>query len=144
MNPELEMELIGRLILATFLGFIIGTERELTGHPAGGRTHALAALGAAIFTIVSYTSFPDSDPSRVAAGIVTGLGFLGAGIIFKKGETEVEGLTTAAGIWTVGAIGMMIGTGLYLLGVVSSILVGVILVSERFFNIITKLLTNRD
>ncbi|MFX1512768.1 MAG: MgtC/SapB family protein [Promethearchaeota archaeon] len=144
MNSELEMELVGRLILSAFLGFIIGIERELTGHPAGERTHALAALGAAIFTIVSYQAFPDGDPTRIAAGVVTGLGFLGAGIIFKKENSEVEGLTTAAGIWTVGAIGMLIGAGMYLLGVASAILVGLILASERVLKILQLLIVDED
>lgn len=127
----LELEIIGRLIIAAILGFLIGLERSLSGHPAGERTHALAALGAAMFTVVSIIAFPDSDPARIAAGIITGLGFLGAGMILKKGEHEIHGLTTAAGIWAVGAIGVAIGAGMYILGIGGAILIGFILASER-------------
>ena len=83
MQPISELEVVGRLLLAAFLGFIIGLERELAGQPAGERTHALASLGAAIFALVSLLGFPEPDPARVAAGVVTGLGFLGAGMILK-------------------------------------------------------------
>lgn len=131
MDPLLELEMIGRLVIAAFLGFLIGLERSLSGHAAGERTHALAALGAATFTVVSIIAFPDSDPARITAGIVTGLGFLGAGMILKKGEQEIHGLTTAAGIWAVGAIGVAIGTGMYILGIGGAILIGFILASER-------------
>ncbi|MFX1254384.1 MAG: MgtC/SapB family protein [Promethearchaeota archaeon] len=131
MDPLLELEMFRRLVIAAFLGFLIGLERSLSGHPAGERTHALAALGAAIFTVVSISVFPDSDPARITAGIITGLGFLGAGMILKKGEHEIYGLTTAAGIWAVGAIGVLIGAGMYILGIGSAILIGFILASER-------------
>lgn len=126
--------MIGRLVLAAFLGMLIGLERELVGQPAGERTHALASLGAAAFGLISLLSFPAGDQARVAAGVVTGLGFLGAGMILKK-DGRVEGLTTAAGIWAVGAIGLAIGAGLYLLGLVTALLVGVILALERVLRI---------
>jgi len=134
-----ELELVGRLILATMLGFLIGLERELAGQPAGERTHALASLGAATFALISVSAFPGSDPARVAAGVVTGLGFLGAGMILKEGEERIHGLTTAAGIWAVGGIGLAVGAGLYLLGVSSAILVGLLLALERLLKIDERL-----
>lgn len=138
MVPTSEWEVVGRLVLAAFLGMLIGLERELRGQPAGERTHALASLGSAAFALISLRAFPAGDQARVAAGVVTGLGFLGAGMILKTGE-HVQGLTTAAGIWAVGAIGLAIGAGLYLLGLVTAALVGVILVLERVFRIDERL-----
>lgn len=136
MNEIAELELIGRLLLAALLGFIIGFERERAGQPAGERTHALVALGAATFAAISAAGFPGSDPARVAAGVVTGLGFLGGGIILQKTDRmEIRGLTTAAGIWTVGGIGVAIGAGMYMLGIASAALVGLILVMERLTSI---------
>jgi putative Mg2+ transporter-C (MgtC) family protein len=130
-----ELEAIGRLLLAAVLGFVIGLERESVGQSAGERTHALVALGSAAFTVLSITAFPRSDMSRVAAGVVTGLGFLGAGTILKDAGTRVHGLTTAAGIWAVGAVGMAIGSGMYVLGLVAAVITGAILLSERMLRI---------
>ncbi len=138
------LELVGRLILAVFLGFLIGLERELAGQPAGERTHALASLGAATFALISIMAFPGSDSARVAAGVVTGLGFLGAGMIMKEQGREVHGLTTAAGIWAVGGIGLAIGSGLYLLGVTSALLVGLLLTLERLLKIDERLAQRRE
>lgn len=143
MDLMLELELVGRLVLAAFLGFVIGLERELTGQPAGERTHALASLGAATFAVISLKAFPGGDTARVAAGVVTGLGFLGAGMILKEGGHKVHGLTTAAGIWAVGAIGLAIGAGMYLLGIASTILVALILASERALRIDQRLARRR-
>jgi len=143
MPPISELELVGRLLLAVFLGFLIGLERELAGQPAGERTHALASLGAAIFALVSLLGFPKPDPARVAAGVVTGLGFLGAGMILKEKGREVHGLTTAAGIWAVGGIGLAIGAGLYLLGIAGAVLVGAVLAMERFLRIDERLAQRR-
>jgi putative Mg2+ transporter-C (MgtC) family protein len=139
MVPISELELVGRLVLATLLGFLIGLEREFAGQPAGERTHALAALGSATFALISMTAFPGSDPARVAAGVVTGLGFLGAGMILKQEDEKIHGLTTAAGIWAVGGIGLAIGAGLYLLGTSSAILVGLLLGLERVLKIDQRL-----
>lgn len=130
-----ELEAIGRLLLAAVLGFVIGLERESVGQSAGERTHALVALGSAAFTVLSITAFPGSDMSRVAAGVVTGLGFLGAGTILKNADTRIHGLTTAAGIWAVGAVGMAIGSGMYVLGLVAAVITGGILLSERMLRI---------
>ena len=118
-----EAEMVLRLILAAFLGFLIGLQRTFSGHSPGERTHALVALGSATFALLSITEFEGGDPNRIAAGVVTGLGFLGAGMIWRPREEGVQGLTTAAGIWVVGGIGLAVGTGSYLLGISVAILV---------------------
>ena len=134
MNLIFDLELIARLVLAAFLGYVIGLERELTGHSAGDRTFALTALGAAVFAEISLRAFPAND-SRVAAGVVTGLGFLGAGMILKSSDKEIKGLTTAAGIWTAGAIGLAVGSGLYGLSIVATILALFLLASETLLRL---------
>ena len=101
-----------RLVLAVVFGSIIGLERELHNHPAGFRTHVLVCIGSTLFTLVSVSSFGGADPSRVAAQIVSGIGFLGAGTILREGAT-IRGLTTAASLWSVAGVGMAIGTGYY-------------------------------
>src|SRR5947209_17474487 len=104
-----QFEIFGRLVLAGFLGAFIGVEREVRGYPAGIRTLALVALGSCLFTDISRLLGGDD---RVAAQIVTGIGFIGAGVIFREGYT-VRGITTAATIWSAAAIGMSIGITLY-------------------------------
>jgi putative Mg2+ transporter-C (MgtC) family protein len=114
-----------KLVLAAVLGGLIGFEREAHGRPAGLRTHILVSMGSALFTIVSISfGYQHSDPSRVASQIVSGIGFLGAGTIIRQGSI-VRGLTTAASLWTVAAIGMAVGTGgsLIYLAVVASLIV---------------------
>ena len=124
LSLETQIELTLRLIVALLLGAIIGWERELQRMPAGFRTHALVALGAAIFTVVSAFAFtgPLSDPTRIAAQIVSGVGFLGGGAILHYGGT-VRGLTTAASLWAVAAVGMAAGAGLFVVAAVSAVLV---------------------
>src|SRR6187402_210682 len=122
-----ELDLIGRLLVAAVLGAVIGIERELHDHPAGVRTHLLVALGSALFTVLSIVGFPSTDgtatdPSRIAAQIVTGIGFLGAGAIIKYGPS-VRGLTTAASLWAAAAIGMAAGAGLPFLGIATTVIV---------------------
>ncbi len=122
---NLEMTL--RVGLALLVGAIPGMEREYHGSPAGLRTHMLVAGGAACFTLVSIFGFGDgADTSRVAAQIVSGVGFLGAGTIWLK-DSGPGGLTTAAGIWMVAAIGMLLGAGMYWLAVSSGVLLFVTL-----------------
>lgn len=99
-----------RLVVAALLSGLVGFEREARHKAAGLRTHMLVGFGAALFTLVGAYAFEDSDASRVAAQVVTGVGFLGAGAIFRTGST-VSGLTTAAGLWAVAAIGMAAGAG---------------------------------
>jgi putative Mg2+ transporter-C (MgtC) family protein len=119
-----QLELTVRLVVALLLGGAIGWERELGRMPAGFRTHALVSLGSAIFTVISAHAFtgPGSDPTRIAAQVVSGIGFLGGGAILHYGGT-VRGLTTAASLWSVAAVGMAAGAGLYVVAVIGSVLV---------------------
>lgn len=111
-----------RVLCAAVAGFLIGFERRYRMKEAGLRTHTIVAIGSALFTIVSEFGFDTGDQSRVAAQIVTGIGFLGAGmIVFRK--NSLHGLTTAAGIWTTAAIGMAMGAGMYILGFAVTVLV---------------------
>jgi putative Mg2+ transporter-C (MgtC) family protein len=107
------------LLLAVAIGFLIGAERELRGKDAGISTHTFVICGAMLFTFMSMTVDPASK-SRIAAQIVTGIGFLGAGLILKDG-TSVRNLTTAASIWYAGAIGMAIGFGFHQIAIVATI-----------------------
>lgn len=124
-----DLVFLGRVALAVALGFIIGWERERRGSPAGDRTYALVALGAAAFTAIGIESFP-ATAEKLIAGVVTGIGFLGAGMIMREGG-NVRGLTTAASIWAVAAIGVVIGAGEYVLGVFIAGLIALILMWER-------------
>ncbi len=109
-----------RLIMAAFLGGLIGWERELHHHPAGFRTHILVSVGSTLIMLVSIYGFADYvhlphftfDPSRISAQVVSGIGFLGAGTILRQGVT-VSGLTTAASLWVVAAVGLSVGAGYY-------------------------------
>ncbi len=101
--------IIGKLLLASLLGALIGLERDIHGRSAGLRTHLLVSMGAALFILISQ-SVNGADPSRIAAQVVSGIGFLGAGAIMKEGIT-VRGLTTASCLWIVAGIGMAVGTG---------------------------------
>ena len=114
-----QLALLARLALAGLLGAFIGLERELRGYPAGVRTVALVAVGSALFTEVSRIT---GTEDRIAAGIVTGIGFLGAGLIFREGYT-VRGITTSATIWTAAAIGMAVARELYLVAGLGSAMV---------------------
>ena len=107
-----------RLLVAATLGALVGLEREIHEHPAGMRTHLLVSLGSAGFTVLSIVAFPapGADPARIAAQIVSGVGFLGAGAILKEGAT-IRGLTTAASLWAVAAVGMAAGAGAWVLAV---------------------------
>jgi len=124
----IELEMILRLLLAAALGVVIGYQRERAGKTAGVRTHGLICLGAALFTVVSIYGFGSvTDPARVAAGVVVGIGFLGAGAIMHREGGLVAGLTTAATIWTVAGIGLAAGAGLYLISAVATVLILVVL-----------------
>ncbi len=126
-----QLEISIRLLLASMLGAAIGFEREIHAHPAGMRTHLLVALGSAAFSVLSIFFFispaaPNgslpTDPSRIAAQIVTGIGFLGAGAIIKYG-TSVRGLTTAASLWATAAVGMAAGAGALFVAIVTTALI---------------------
>jgi len=132
-----DIEVLIRLIVAAALGSLIGFERERLLWAAGIRTHMLVCVGACLIMIVSAYGFSSVlgdhvvlDPSRVAAQVVSGIGFLGAGSILARGEI-VKGLTTAASIWTVAAIGLAIGGGLYFAGVTSTIVILIILAGVK-------------
>ena len=130
-----DLEMVIRLLLSVGLGALIGFEREITHKPAGLRTHIFVCMGACLFTIASFYLIDDStigtfDSTRIAAGIVTGISFIGAGsIIASKGD--VKGVTTAASLWVVSAIGLMIGFGIYLLPIIAAIITFIILYLGR-------------
>jgi len=121
---SLPLQIVIRLLVAVALGAVIGYERELRAKNAGVRTHIMVALGAAVFMLISQFGFPDTakfDAARIAAGVVTGIGFIGGGIIMKR--KHVSGLTTAASLWVTGAVGLAAGSGMFEVAVLSTILV---------------------
>lgn len=122
-DASVQLTLLGRAALAALLGFAIGLEREYRGKSAGERTFALLAIGAAGFTGAGALLADPSGTSRVIQGVVAGMGFLGAGVIFRRSETGVKGLTTAAGAWAASAIGVLVGLGAYLASVLITLLV---------------------
>ncbi|MGL4760750.1 MAG: MgtC/SapB family protein [Sarcina sp.] len=137
----LQLDFILRLILAAFLGGLIGYERNIRSKEAGIRTHMLVSLSSALIMLVSQYGFYEViqkyievDPSRIAAQVVSGMGFLGAGVIFKE-RGSIKGLSTAAGLWGVAAIGLAIGSGLYILGIAATIL---ILIAFEVVNKVSK------
>ena len=127
-DPIVQFDVSFRLIVAAVLGAAIGVEREIHGHPAGMRTHLLVCVGSALFTGLSIYAFGATgtpggpDPARVAAQIVAGIGFLGAGAIIKDGPS-IRGLTTAASLWATAAIGMGAGAGEYIVAATASAIV---------------------
>ena len=123
----IELEMVLRLLLATALGAVIGFQRERAGKPAGIRTYSLICIGSALFTIASALGFLGADPSRIAAGIVVGIGFLGAGAIIRREEGMIGGLTTAATIWVVAGIGLTAGAGMYVIAPVATAIVLIVL-----------------
>ena len=130
-----ELDLLVRISLCALLGGVVGLERELSEHHAGFRTHVLVALGAGLFTISGIYAMDafaaDSgarvDPTRIAAQVVTGIGFLGAGTIIREGMT-VRGLTTAASLWVTAAIGTAVGLGYLLAGALTTVMALIALV----------------
>lgn len=126
-------EIIFKLTLACVLGGVIGLERESLNRPAGLRTYTLVCVGSALAMLVSmdmYYSFNqtvNADPGRIAAQVISGIGFLGAGTIMREGAT-VRGLTTAAGLWTVACIGLAVGAGLYIPAIATTILILFVLI----------------
>jgi putative Mg2+ transporter-C (MgtC) family protein len=146
-NLDWPLEPLLRLALAALLGGLVGLEREIRGRQAGFRTNLLVALGCALIMVVSisFASHPwphtpqvnvTVDPARIAYGVMAGIGFLGAGVIIKH-EGGIHGLTTAAGLWCVAAIGLACGVGLYLIALTASVLV---LAALWFLTYIEKLL----
>ncbi|TYP54288.1 MgtC/SapB family protein [Thermosediminibacter litoriperuensis] len=129
-----QAEIILRLFLSILLGGIIGIERESVNRPAGFRTHVLVCTGSTLTMLVSiymfekYRALTTLDPARIAAQVVSGIGFLGAGTIIRVGPT-VRGLTTAASLWTVGSIGLAVGSGFYLAAIAATFFTFVTLIS---------------
>ena len=142
MELNIAYEFIMKIIISVLLGGLIGLEREITGHPAGFRTNMLICLGSTLFILVPFLVISEIDSSvnavteipRVAAGIITGIGFLGAGVIFRKG-VNVRGLTTAATIWVGASIGLLVGIGSYIIAIFATILIVMVL---HFFHSIEE------
>ena len=123
----LDAQMFLRLLIAAVLGALVGYERERAGKPAGVRTHGMVCLGAALFAVVSTYGFGGvGDPARVAAQIVTGIGFLGAGAILHQ-RSGVQGLTTAASLWVTAALGLAVGVGMLLMSLATAVLVFLLL-----------------
>lgn len=127
MQTMLTIDVVISLLLAVAFGAIVGIERELTHKPAGLRTHMLVCLGSCLFTVVSIGF--STDPARIAAGIVAGIGFIGAGTIWAE-KDKVRGITTAASLWATAAIGLAVGIGDFPLAGLVTLLVVIILVSK--------------
>jgi len=125
-----------KVLLSAILGGLIGIERELHGCAAGLRTHILVSIGSTLFMMTSvmvamnYSHVGAADPSRIASGVVTGIGFLGAGAIIRNGSS-IRGLTTAASIWASAAIGLSVGVGMYLAATVTAFVVLAVLILSR-------------
>jgi len=127
------LDFLLRIGLGTGLAAILGIEREVTGKAAGLRTYSMVGLGAALFTLLSMQAFDAPDPSRVAAQIVSGIGFLGAGAIFRSGAL-IKGLTTAAGLWAAAAVGMAAGAGEEVIALLATAVGLVVLLGMRHVN----------
>ena len=147
MTPLSDAELATRLLTAALLGALLGFERELRHKSAGLRTNILIAVGSALFTLMSYelaADAPDGDPGRVAAQIVTGIGFLGAGAIMRTGS-GVQGLTTAATVWVNAAVGVAAGGGEYLLAFIATgVTLAALLVLEPVERLIARRYSTRE
>jgi putative Mg2+ transporter-C (MgtC) family protein len=131
LTPEvgLDIEIVLRIILAILLGGIIGWERERHQISAGIRTYGAISMGACLFGIISI-SIAGADPSRVASQVATGIGFLGGGVIFRQGD-YVSGLTTAATLWATAAVGLAISCGMYIVGIITSLIMAFLLYLPR-------------
>jgi putative Mg2+ transporter-C (MgtC) family protein len=132
MSLELQFTITLQLIVATLLSMIIGMDRERNHKSAGLRTHMLTGLGACLFTSLSFHAFPEGDPTRIASNIVTGIGFLGAGTIVRRGN-EAGDLTTAASIWSTAAVGMAVGTNAWFLAMSATLIIWGILAVIRLY-----------
>ncbi len=126
-----ELEMVLRILLAIALGGIIGFQRGKAEKPVEFRDIILICAGAAMFTVVSINGFGVADQARIAAGIVTGIGFLGAGVIIRRSEGGVKGLTTAATVWVTAGIGMAAGSGMYIIASVTTLMMLAVLLLPR-------------
>lgn len=127
---QADIEVISRIVIAFLLGSFIGLERERHGISAGIRTYGAICLGACVFGIVSL-SVVGADPSRIAAQVVTGIGFLGGGLIFRTGDNYVSGLTTAATLWATAAVGLAVALGMYMISFLTALLIFALLFLPR-------------
>ena len=125
-----ELEIVFRIFVAFLLGALIGWERDRHGVSAGIRTYGAICLGACAFTVVSL-SIVGADPSRVAAQVATGIGFLGGGVIFRQ-DKYINGLTTAATLWATAGVGLTVACGMYLISIITSALLFILLYLPRF------------
>ena len=130
---DLQLESIIKILIAVLVGGFIGLERETASRPAGLRTHILVCVASALvmdMNLIMVQTYVNADPMRLGAQVISGMGFLGAGTIIKEGAT-VKGLTTAAGLWSVACLGLVIGAGQYLIAVFASL---VMLITLKTFN----------
>ncbi len=132
MSLMLQIELMGFLILAAILSMVIGMDRQANEQPAGLRTHMLVGIGSCLFTMLSIFAFPNTETGRVAAQVVSGIGFLGAGTILQR-KGSIHHLTTAASIWATAAVGMAVGVGAWFLAIVATIIIWFVLSILRRF-----------
>lgn len=134
MSIYIQVVLMAKVFFAGFLSMIIGFDRERREKSAGLRTHMLAGMGACLFTVIGAEAFEFADSARVAAGVVSGIGFLGAGAIFyRQGDNHVHELTTAASIWITAAVGVAVAMGGWLLATGVTVAAWFILVIVRYF-----------
>ncbi len=147
------LEFLIRIALAAFLGIVIGFERASRLKEAGIRTHCIVSMSAAVFMILSKYAFMDvegvlglkeADPARICAQVVSGISFLGAGIIFKQGKNTVRGLTTAAGMWATSAVGLSVGAGLYWVGLILTLALLILQFTLHKFQYGTDALTEQQ
>jgi len=130
MDIHTHLTMIFRVLLASSLGALIGWEREYHAHHAGIRTYSAIALGACVFALISLSVGGFADPTRISAQVVTGIGFLGAGVIFRQGS-NVGGLTSAATIWATAAVGLAVAYGMYIIGLLTAIIIFLLLFLSR-------------
>lgn len=130
MTWEAQLALGGRLVLAVVLGALIGLDRELRGRDAGLGTFAIVTLGSCLFAILSHMAVEEADQSRIAAAVVSGISFLGAGVILR-GKRQVSELTTSAALWAAAAVGLAVGLGLHVVAIITAIICVVILAGRH-------------
>ena len=116
-----DLSLFGRIALGALLGYVVGWEREVRGHPAGSRTFALVAAGSAALSAIAVDAFP-ATAEKLIAGVVTGIGFIGAGIVLRDPTGHIRGLTTAAAVWSIAAVGIICGSARFVLATATAVL----------------------
>ncbi len=132
MDLMIQLELAAFLVLSAILSMAIGMDRQANEQPAGLRTHMLVGIGSCLFTMLSIYAFPNTETGRVAAQVVSGIGFLGAGTILQR-KGNIHHLTTAASIWATAAVGMAVGVGAWFLAIIATIIIWFVLSILRRF-----------